>query len=65
MRKEIGKKIKVAILAEEPVGWGSGKHYFPIILDKKCKYYYFYDGKKLLIVVNPTVNRVYLYKYNQ
>ncbi len=33
MRKEIGKKIKVAILAEEPVGWGSGKHYFPIILD--------------------------------
>jgi len=26
-------KIRVAILAEEPVGWGSGKHYFPIILD--------------------------------
>ena len=26
--------IKVAILAEEPLGWGSGKHYFPIILDK-------------------------------
>ena len=26
--------IKIAILAEEPLGWGSGKHYFPIILDK-------------------------------
>ncbi len=25
--------IKVAILAEEPIGWCSGKHYFPIILD--------------------------------
>jgi len=25
-------KIRVAILAEEPIGWGSGKHYFPIIL---------------------------------
>ncbi len=30
--KEI-KEIKVAILAEEPLGWGSGKHYFPAILD--------------------------------
>jgi len=27
------KKIKVAILAEEPISWGSGKHYFPIILN--------------------------------
>ncbi len=27
------KTIKVAILAEEPLGWGSGKHYFPIILN--------------------------------
>ena len=27
------KIIKVAILAEEPLGWGSGKHYFPVILD--------------------------------
>ena len=27
------KIIRVAILAEEPIGWGSGKHYFPIILD--------------------------------
>lgn len=27
------KTIKVAILAEEPLGWGSGKHYFPVILD--------------------------------
>jgi putative intracellular protease/amidase len=26
-------KIRVAIFAEEPLGWGSGKHYFPIILD--------------------------------
>ncbi|UCF50376.1 MAG: hypothetical protein JSU91_02530 [Thermoplasmatales archaeon] len=26
-------KIRVAILAEEPIVWGSGKHYFPIILD--------------------------------
>ena len=25
--------IRVAILAEEPVGWGSGKHFFPVILD--------------------------------
>lgn len=24
------KTIKVAILAEEPMGWDSGKHYFPI-----------------------------------
>ena len=27
------KEIRVAILAEEPLGWGSGKHYFPAILD--------------------------------
>jgi len=27
------KIIKTAILAEEPLGWGSGKHYFPIILN--------------------------------
>lgn len=25
--------INIAILAEEPLGWGSGKHYFPLILD--------------------------------
>jgi glutamine amidotransferase-like uncharacterized protein len=25
--------IKIAILAEEPLGWGSGKHYFPVILN--------------------------------
>jgi hypothetical protein len=25
--------IRVAILAEEPMGWGSGKHFFPVILD--------------------------------
>jgi hypothetical protein len=27
-----GRIIRVAILAEEPLGWGSGKHFFPIIL---------------------------------
>lgn len=27
------KIIRVAVLAEEPLGWGSGKHYFPVILD--------------------------------
>ena len=27
------KTINVAILAEEPLGWGSGKHYFPTILN--------------------------------
>ena len=33
--KELKEKtIKVAILAEEPMGWPSGKHYFPIILNK-------------------------------
>jgi glutamine amidotransferase-like uncharacterized protein len=25
--------IRVAILAQEPLGWGSGKHFFPIILN--------------------------------
>lgn len=25
--------ISVAILADEPLGWGSGKHYFPVILN--------------------------------
>ena len=27
------KTIRVAVLAEEPLGWGSGKHYFMAILD--------------------------------
>ena len=27
------KDIRIAILCEEPLGWGSGKHYFPIILN--------------------------------
>jgi hypothetical protein len=27
------KTIKIAILASEPIGWGSGKHYFPMILN--------------------------------
>lgn len=26
--------IRVAILSDEPLGWGSGKHYFPMILNK-------------------------------
>jgi len=34
MKLDNSKVIKIAILAEEPLGWGSGKHYFPIILDK-------------------------------
>jgi len=32
MRNEINI-IRVAVLAEEPLGWPSGKHYFPIILN--------------------------------
>ncbi|KYK31763.1 MAG: hypothetical protein AYK22_07780 [Thermoplasmatales archaeon SG8-52-3] len=40
------QKIRVAILAEEPMGWGSGKHYFKTILDgysweKESKTYIF------------------------
>lgn len=31
--KHSTKIIKVAILAEQPLGWGSGKHYFPFILN--------------------------------
>ncbi len=39
-------KIKIAILSEEPLGWGSGKNYFPAILDgykwnKKGNFYRF------------------------
>jgi hypothetical protein len=26
--------IRVALLAEEPLGWGSGKHFFPVILQQ-------------------------------
>jgi hypothetical protein len=26
------RTIRVALLAEEPLGWGSGKHFFPVIL---------------------------------
>lgn len=47
------KIIKIAVLAEEPLGWGSGKHYFPTILnnyswkknDKKYRFKteYIYD----------------------
>lgn len=34
LKKDTEKRIiKVAILGEEPLGWGSGKHYFPVILD--------------------------------
>jgi hypothetical protein len=32
MEKKI-KIIKIAVLASEPLGWGSGKHYFPMILN--------------------------------
>ena len=28
-----GNTIRVAVLAEEPIGWSSGKHYFPVILN--------------------------------
>ena len=57
------KKINIAILAQEPLGWGSGKHYFPVILDNytwitknkkytfKTEYVYdkdILDGKLLL-----------------
>jgi hypothetical protein len=31
--KQKSKIIKVAILAEEPLFWASGKHFFPVILD--------------------------------
>lgn len=46
MNKKEVKIIKIAILAEEPLGWGSGKHYFPVILNdyrwnKKNNYYRF------------------------
>ena len=32
----ITKIIHVAVLSDEPVGWGSGKHYFPMILNQYC-----------------------------
>jgi glutamine amidotransferase-like uncharacterized protein len=31
-KKDMNSYIRVAILAEEPLGWGSGKHFFPVIL---------------------------------
>ena len=31
-KASITKIIHVAILSDEPLGWGSGKHYFPLIL---------------------------------
>lgn len=43
MRESEIKIIRVAILAEEPLGWPSGKHYFPIILDK---YSWTINGKR-------------------
>ncbi len=33
-RKQSKTIIAVAVLADELMGWGSGKHYFPVILDK-------------------------------
>lgn len=43
------KKIKVAILAEEPIGWGSGKHFFPAILQG-----YSWQGKKQRYVIETS-----------
>jgi glutamine amidotransferase-like uncharacterized protein len=31
--KKQEKTIRIAVLAEEPIGWSSGKHYFPVILN--------------------------------
>jgi hypothetical protein len=31
-KHQTGRTIRVALLAEEPLGWGSGKHFFPVIL---------------------------------
>lgn len=47
-----GKKIKVAILAEEPIGWASGKHFFPVILQG-----YSWQGKH----VNYTVETSFIF----
>jgi len=41
--------IKVAILAEEPIGWGSGKHFFPIILNN---YFWKVNNKTYKFIVN-------------
>jgi putative intracellular protease/amidase len=46
------RTIRVGILAEEPLGWGSGKHFFPIILDK-------YSWKRGEITYTFSVNFVY------
>ena len=46
------KNIKIAILAEEPLGWGSGKHIFPAILDG-----YTWKGEK----INYTFHTEYIY----
>jgi hypothetical protein len=46
MKKKL-KTIKIAILASEPLGWGSGKHYFPMILDD---YSWDVDNKKYTFV---------------
>lgn len=34
--RNASKTIDVAILAEEPLGWGSGKHFFPLLLNDYC-----------------------------
>ncbi len=44
--------IRVGILAEEPLGWGSGKHVFPVILDN-------YSWEKGDIAYKFTVQFVY------
>lgn len=42
------RTIRVAILAEEPLGWGSGKHYFPMILD------YTWEKENIVYEFTPT-----------
>jgi hypothetical protein len=61
---ELQRTIKVGILAEEPLGWGSGKHFFQIILDRYSWHVgdttytfnvnYVYDGDILKGRLNPS-----------
>jgi len=43
------KTIKIAVLASEPLGWGSGKHYFPMILDN---YSWNFGNNKYTFITN-------------
>jgi len=47
-------KIRVAILAEEPIGWSSRKHYFPIILNN---YSWTIKNKAYKFIVNYIFDR--------